>query len=176
PLADEEFEELCALFIFTININAESGIVLLPSHDGYWWNCTSDIAAAVNKRFSINLVDYSTPITPGFGEYFGGDSSLKRIRGTGFHVSSDVKNVTMTSSKAELNNAVNYTFSNKIFYCDTKEFTTTQCDSQFMGLSNQAGKQWCLYIKNPFNNSQKAYVLFSPDETSTNATNIDMSI
>ncbi|CAG8609567.1 5453_t:CDS:2, partial [Racocetra fulgida] len=124
----------------------------------------------------IILVDYSTPITPGFGGYLGGDSSLKRSRGTGFQVSSDVGNATMTSSKAEFNNEINKTNNNEFYYCDTKEFSTTQCESQFMGLPNQAGKKWCIWISNPFNNSQKAYVSFSPDEVSTNATNIDMSI
>ncbi|CAG8782225.1 20516_t:CDS:1, partial [Racocetra persica] len=61
------------------------------------------------------------------------------------------------------------------FYCDTLEYPATQCDSPFMGLPfpNQTELQWCLIIRNQFNNSQKAYVSFGPDGTSTNANNFD---
>ncbi|CAG8648421.1 15157_t:CDS:2, partial [Racocetra fulgida] len=121
---------------------------------------------------SAKLIDDLTPATPGFGLYIGGNSSRKRIHGTGFEVSSGVTNSTYATTISENNNRVVY---NDVYYCGTIEFTTTQCDSPFMGLPNQAGQMWCLFISNPFNNSQKAYVSFSPDETSTNTTNIDMS-
>ncbi|CAG8814273.1 9467_t:CDS:2, partial [Racocetra persica] len=158
--------------IFT-SINAESGFVLLPPYDGGWYNCTNDILAAVNKSFSIKLVDYSTPATPGFGAYGAGNSSLKRIRGIGFLVFSYVANSTVPFTFTEFNNREVY---NMVDYCGTKEFTTTQCDSPFMGFPNQTKQmKWCLAISNPFNNSQKTYVSFSPDDTSTNSTKNDMS-
>ncbi|CAG8464223.1 13762_t:CDS:2 [Racocetra fulgida] len=122
----------------------------------------------------IKLVDYSTSATPGFGGYSSGNSSLKRIRGIGFQVFSNVANSTVPFTFTEFNNREVY---NMVDYCGTTLTTTTQCDSPFMGFPNQTKQmRWCLYILNPYNNSQKAYVSFSPDETSTTSTKNDMSI
>ncbi|CAG8761348.1 16594_t:CDS:2, partial [Racocetra persica] len=80
-------------------INAQSGIVSLPPYDGGWYKCIDDVAIAVNKSFSIKLVDDSTPITSGFGGYIRGNSSLKRISNIGFVVFSFVDDKTVTELK-----------------------------------------------------------------------------
>ncbi|RIB25006.1 hypothetical protein C2G38_2138998 [Gigaspora rosea] len=161
--------------IFTKSTTAQSGVVILPPYGGAWWNCTTDIAAAANQSFSIKITDDLTPITPGFGNYHEGNSSIERIQGIGFTLFSLFSSSKIPITFAAIDNVQIY---NNIFYCDTYLVAVTQCDSPFMGLplQNQTDKEWCLYLKNPFNNSQKAYVSFSPDKTSTNATNFDKSV
>ncbi|KAF0415896.1 hypothetical protein F8M41_007548 [Gigaspora margarita] len=121
-----------------------------------------------SSRFSVKLVDDSTPATTGFGVYAKGTTSLKRIYDIGFVVLSTVIDLNVTNHASP---------TNPIFYCNTSEYSTTQCDSQFMGLPlpNQTRLPWFLNILNPYNNSQKAYVLLGSDETSTNSNNTYMS-
>ncbi|CAG8693060.1 16210_t:CDS:2, partial [Cetraspora pellucida] len=89
--------------------------------------------------------------------------------------SSCVMSSIMVNSKSDINykNCINLNY-----YCDTIEYETNQCDSLLMGLPspNQTNLMWCLRIGNPFNNSQKVYVSFTPDKTSVNATNIDTNV
>ncbi|RIB13439.1 hypothetical protein C2G38_2144553 [Gigaspora rosea] len=161
--------------IFAKNTTAQSGVVFLPKYGGRWSNCTNDIAAVANQSFSIKIVDDLTPITPGFGTYAEGNSSIDRIQGIGFILLSAV----FSSNDTNLFTATdNIQGSNVISYCGTNLVAVTQCDSPFMGLplQNKIHQQWCLVLLNPFNNSQKAYVSLLPDKTSTNATNIDKSV
>ncbi|KAF0415897.1 hypothetical protein F8M41_007549 [Gigaspora margarita] len=113
--------------IFTTSNNALSGIVILPPYGGSWNGC-DNMTAIVNKSFSVKLVDDSTPATTGFGDYIKGNTSLKRIYGIGFVVSSLVLDIYVANPKDLI-----------IYYCNTSEYSTTQCDSQFMGspLPNQ---------------------------------------
>ncbi|KAF0550207.1 hypothetical protein F8M41_024951 [Gigaspora margarita] len=161
--------------IFTKRTTAQSGVVILPPYGGAWWNCTINIAAVANQSFSIKIADDLAPITPGFGSYHEGNSSIDRIQGIGFtlHSSASSSKVQMTFTAS--NNIQVY---NSIFYCGTNLVAVTHCDSPFMGLplQNQTDQEWCLYLSNPFNNSQKAYVSIFPNRTSTNATNIDKSV
>ncbi|CAG8704348.1 4965_t:CDS:2, partial [Cetraspora pellucida] len=156
--------------IFTTSTTALSGIAFLPPYGGSWGNCTLNVATIFKKSFSVKLVDDSTPITPGFGDYVAGNSSLNRIYGIGFIVRLVVKDLNGVELK-------DYKFSNVVYYCNTSEYSTTQCDSQFTGLpsQNQTGLECCLLIENPYNNSQKANVSFDFDETSTNTNIINIS-
>ncbi|CAG8758761.1 17429_t:CDS:2 [Cetraspora pellucida] len=155
-----------------MNTTALSGIAYLPPYGGAWHNCTRNIETIFNKSFSVKLVDNSTPITPGFGDYAKGNSSLNRIYDIGFVVSLKVMDLNHTELKDPKDQLLNV-----IYYCNTSEYSVTQCDSQFIGLpfQNQTGLQWCLSIKNPYNNSQKANVSFDSDETSTNTNIINIS-
>ncbi|KAF0462680.1 hypothetical protein F8M41_000277 [Gigaspora margarita] len=161
--------------IFPKSTIAQSGVVILPPYYGAWSTCIIDIAAAEYQSFSIKIEDDSAPITPGFGYYVAGNSSEKRIHGVGFRVNSLVKSSITENSTTGFNNIQSY---NYIFYCGSNAVVVTQCDSPFMGLPlpNQTNQEWCLYIANPFNNSQKAYLSFIPDKTSINATYIDKSV
>ncbi|KAF0550211.1 hypothetical protein F8M41_024955 [Gigaspora margarita] len=161
--------------IFINSITAQSGIILLPAYDGSWMNCTADIATAAYQSFSIKIVDFSTPVTPGFGSYVNGNSSNERIQGIGVSVNSFVASSLTPNTSTDLKNI--QTFENK-FYCDSVAVPVTQCDSPFMGLplSNQPDQVWCLMISNVFNNSQKAYVSFLPYDTSKYANNTDNSV
>ncbi|KAF0495065.1 hypothetical protein F8M41_021214 [Gigaspora margarita] len=155
--------------VFTISTTAESGIAFLPPYGGSWYVCVN-ITAVVNKSFSVKLVDDSTPATTGFGDYVKGNTSLKRIYDIGFEVRSYVIGINDTNPK-------DVRPINPIYYCNTSEYSTTQCDSQFMGLPlpNQIRLPWCLSILNPYNNSQKAYVSLGSDETYINSNNTYMS-
>ncbi|CAG8657125.1 3376_t:CDS:2, partial [Cetraspora pellucida] len=133
---------------------AKSGIIFLPPYDGAWMNCTNDITTIFNKSFSIKLVDYSTPVTPGFGDYVAGRSSDQRIRGIGFIVYSSFVDQVTSFSISALSNSDIY---NMFGYCGTDEYPAIQCDSPIMGLSNPPSQKWCISITNPFNNSQKAH-------------------
>ncbi|KAF0550204.1 hypothetical protein F8M41_024948 [Gigaspora margarita] len=158
--------------IFTNSTTAQSGVVILPPYGGAWFNCTTDIAAVANQSFSIKITDDLAPITPQFGVYHGGNSSIERIQGIGFTVNSLVTSSKVPDTLSGFNNIQPYNF---IYYCDTNLIAVTQCDSPFMGLplQNQTDPEWCIFLSNPFNNSQKAYVSLSHDITSTNAINID---
>ncbi|KAF0550178.1 hypothetical protein F8M41_024925 [Gigaspora margarita] len=123
--------------------------------------------------FSIKLVDYSIPATPGFGLYVPGNSSTDHIHGTGFSAYSYVRDSASIKTETELKN---HYHGNYIDYCGTDEFAITQCNFEVKGLPNQTELEWCLVIENPFNNSQKANVSFSPDAISINPTNIDMTV
>ncbi|CAG8569118.1 8820_t:CDS:10 [Dentiscutata erythropus] len=155
PLLDEKFE-------------AQSGIVYLPPYGGIWYNCTTDFATVRNQSISIKTVDYSLPVTAGLGYYSLGRYSEDRIQGIGFFVYSYSGTTNYGSSISS--DAIN-TPSNLTFYCDTIEFSTTQCDENFKGLPSpdEKNKQWCISITNPFNNSQKVNVSIIPDLTSTNS-------
>ncbi|RIB21955.1 hypothetical protein C2G38_2243603, partial [Gigaspora rosea] len=158
--------------IFTTSITALSGVVILPPYDGSWNGCIN-ITTIANKNFSVKLVDDSTPATMGFDDYVKGNTSLKRIYDIGFVVRSYVMDIYITN----LNNLRPI---NPTYYCNTSEYSTTQCDSPFMGLPlpNQTILPWCLSILNPYNNSQKAYVSLGSNgsnETSTNSNNTSVS-
>ncbi|KAF0464562.1 hypothetical protein F8M41_026515 [Gigaspora margarita] len=164
--------------IFTTSISVQSGVVLLPPYDGVWFNCTTDIANLAYQRFTIKLVDNSTPVTTGFGNNLQGNSSYIRIHGTGFSLFSVVDSAITPGTKSSIDIT---NWENETSYCGTYKSVTTQCDSPFSGLPspNQNDRKWCLYISNPFNNSQKAQVSFlndKTDKTSTNVTNIDKSV
>ncbi|CAG8546184.1 9189_t:CDS:2, partial [Scutellospora calospora] len=149
----------------------QSGIILLPEYEGGWLNCTTDIAAIANRNFSIEVVDFSVPVTPGFGIYVTGDPSLDRIHGNGFSIDSFVTSSALPNTTTDLNNIKLY---NETYYCGTLESFTSQCDSQYMGLpsSNQENMKWCLSLTNPFNNSQKIYVSFDGINYNNYSTNI----
>ncbi|KAF0461849.1 hypothetical protein F8M41_000374 [Gigaspora margarita] len=158
-------------------MSAQSGVVLLPPYDGAWFNCTDDIANLAYQRFTIKLVDNSTPVTTGFGTNLQGNSSYIRIHGTGFSLSSSVDSKKIPDTYTEIYNSPLTIYT---YYCGTYKSVTTQCDSPFLGFPSQKqdDQQWCLHISNPFNNSQKAQVSFlndKTDKTSTNVTNIDKS-
>ncbi|KAF0550196.1 hypothetical protein F8M41_024942 [Gigaspora margarita] len=163
-------------YIFINSITAQSEIILLPAYDGAWVNCITDIAVAAYQSFSIKIVDYSANhVTPGFGDYVHGDSSIEYSQGIGFKAYSYVRSSITPNTYTELAKSK----ASKIhYYCNSYTAPITQCDSPFMGLplSNQTDQEWCLDIFNPFNNSQKAYVSFVPDNTSKNANNSDKII
>ncbi|KAF0464558.1 hypothetical protein F8M41_026512 [Gigaspora margarita] len=171
--------KLCRLGkIFTTSISAQSGVVLLPPYDGKWYNCTTDITNLSNQKFTIKLVDNSTPVTTGFGINLQGNSSYIRIHGTGFSLFSVVDSTIISDTLTGIDLS---SWENETTYCGTYKSVTTQCDSPFSGLPSpkQNDRQWCLFISNPFNNSQKAQVSFlndKTDKTSTNVTKIDKSV
>ncbi|RIB24997.1 hypothetical protein C2G38_2167040 [Gigaspora rosea] len=163
------------LKIFINSITAQSGVVLLPAYDGSWMNCTSDIATAAYQSFSIKIVDYSTPVTPGFGTYMNGNSSNERIQGIGVSVYSMITSSILPNTTTDLKKIQ---ISENLVYCGSMAVPVTQCDSPFMGLPspNQTDQTWCLFISNQFNNSQKAYVSLTPYNTSKNVNNSDKSV
>ncbi|RIB17844.1 hypothetical protein C2G38_2087255 [Gigaspora rosea] len=160
------------LQIFTTSIIAQSGIVFLPPNDGRWVNCTTDLT---NESFSIKIVDFSLPVTVGFGKNLVGNYSNSRTQGIGVSVSSYTLNFDVALNASAISEMTNTaSIKNVIYYCDTLEFLTTQCSSSFKGLPSpdQKERTWCIDIINPFSNGQKVYVSFTPDLTSTNSTKI----
>ncbi|CAG8662564.1 3507_t:CDS:2, partial [Dentiscutata heterogama] len=130
--------------ISTTSVIAQSGIVFLPPNGGSWVNCTTDITTVSYQNISVKTVDFSLPVTAGFGFNLAGNYSYDRIQGIGFEVSSYTENPNIGMTISEMNALASA--NDTTYYCDTLEFYTTQCDDKFKGFPSpdEADQQWCI--------------------------------